>query len=55
MVLIRDMGMMIGEMFDLEELAQDCASDGVYEFFLSAPVMRFTGAVGTPVTPLAIK
>jgi kynurenine formamidase len=55
MVLIRDMGMMIGEMFDLEDLAQDCAGDGVYEFLLCAPVLRFTNGVGSPVSPIAIK
>jgi kynurenine formamidase len=55
MVLIRDMGMTLGEMFDLEELAEDCARDGVYEFLLTAPVLKFTGAVGSPVSPLAIK
>jgi hypothetical protein len=55
MILIRDMGMMIGEMFDLEELALDCTRDNVYEFFVCAPVLKFTRAVGTPVNPLAIK
>ncbi len=55
MVLIRDMGLLLGEMFDLEALAADCATDGVYEFFLSAPVLKFTGGVGSPVNPLAIK
>lgn len=55
MVLIRDMGMMIGEMFDLEELADDCASDGVHDFLLCAPVLKFTHGVGSPVNPIAIK
>ena len=54
-VCIRDMGMTFGEMFDLEELADDCASDGVWELFLCAPVLRFVGAVGTPLNPLAFK
>ena len=34
MVLIRDMGMTLGEILDLDELADDCAADGVYEFFV---------------------
>ncbi|WP_329058040.1 cyclase family protein [Amycolatopsis sp. NBC_01480] len=55
MVLIRDMGLLLGEMFDLEELGADCARDRVYEFFLSAPVLKFTHGVGSPVNPLAIK
>jgi len=55
MVAIRDMGMVIGEMFDLEALAQDCARDGVFESMLCAPVLKFTGGTGTPLNPLAIK
>jgi kynurenine formamidase len=54
-VLIRDMGMTLGEMFDLEELAADCHADGVWEFFFCAPVMRITGGVGSPINPLAFK
>ena len=55
MVLIRDMGMTLGEIFDLEELAADCAADGVWEFFFSAPVLKVSRAVGSPINPLAIK
>jgi kynurenine formamidase len=55
MVLIRDMGMWLGELFDLEELAEDCARDGVYEFFFCAPALRVSGGVGSPLNPLAIK
>lgn len=54
-VLIRDMGMTLGEILDFEELAGDCAADGVYEFFFTAPPIKFTGAVGSPINPLAIK
>ena len=55
MVLIRDMGMTLGEILDFEELAADCADDGVYEFFFCAPPIKFTKAVGSPINPLAIK
>ena len=55
MVLIRDMGMTLGEILDLDELADDCANDGVYEFFCTAPPIKFTNAVGSPINPLAIK
>lgn len=55
MVMIRDMGLTLGEIFDLEELAEDCARDGVYEFAFAAPPLRITGAVGSPINPLAIK
>jgi kynurenine formamidase len=55
MVLIRDMGLTLGEILDLDELADDCAADGVYDFFTSAPPIKFTRAVGSPINPLAIK
>jgi kynurenine formamidase len=54
-ILIRDMGMPLGEIFDFEELAADCAADGQYSFFFSAPPLRVTDAVGSPVSPIAVK
>lgn len=54
-VLIRDMGLTLGEILDFEALAEDCATDGVYEFFFCGPPLKVTGAVGSPVNPLAIK
>ncbi len=48
-------GMPIGEMFYLEDLAADCAEDGVYEFmFTSAPLNKL-GGVASPANALAIK
>ncbi|MEB3068134.1 cyclase family protein [[Mycobacterium] vasticus] len=55
MLCLRDMGMMLGEYWDLEALAADCAADSVYEFQLVAPPLRVTGGVGSPVNPIAIK
>ncbi|GFG74531.1 cyclase [Mycobacterium botniense] len=55
MLCLRDMGMMLGEYWDLTALADDCAADGVYEFQLIAPPLRVVGAVGSPVNPIAIK
>ena len=54
-IAIVHMGLTIGEIFDLEALATDCAKDGRYEFLLSAAPIPFTGAVGSPVNPIAIK
>lgn len=51
----RDMGLHMGELFELEELSRDCAEDGVYEFQLIAPPLRVVGAVGSPLNPIAIK
>jgi kynurenine formamidase len=54
-VVIPHLGLFIGEMWDFEELAADCADDGCYEFFVAAAPIPFTGAVGAPVNPLALK
>lgn len=54
-VLIPNMGLLVGEIFHLEELAADCAKDKTYEFLFVAPPLPITGAVGSPVNPLAIK
>ncbi|MGH3634146.1 MAG: cyclase family protein [Mycobacterium sp.] len=54
-VAIPHIGLFIGEMWDLDALAHDCAQDGVYEFFLNAAPLPVTGAVGAPVNPIAVK
>jgi kynurenine formamidase len=55
MLALRDMGLPLGEMFDLEALAADCADDGRYGFLLSAPPLEVTGGFGSPINPLALK
>ena len=54
-ITIPIMGMTMGEIFNVKELAEDCAADGVYEYLFVAPALPITGAVGSPVNPLAIK
>jgi kynurenine formamidase len=54
-VAIVNMGMLVGEIFTLEALAEDSAADGVYEFLFAAPPLPITGAVGSPINPQAIK
>jgi hypothetical protein len=49
------MGLTLGEIFDFEALATDCAGDGVYEFLFSAPPLPITRAVGSPINPIAVK
>ena len=49
------LGLCMGEMFKLDELAEDCAADGVYEFFFSAKPLNLLGGVGSPANALAIK
>jgi hypothetical protein len=50
-----EMGMMQRQNWNLEQLAQDRADDGRYAFLLSAPPEPFTGGVGSPVVPVAVK
>jgi kynurenine formamidase len=52
---LRDMGLMLGEFWDVSKLAADCAQDGVFECQIVAPPLNVTGAVGSPVNPIAIK
>ncbi len=54
-VAIPHIGLLIGEMWDPDALAEDCADDGVYEFWLAAAPLPITGAVGSPVNPIAVK
>lgn len=48
-------GMPIGEMWNLEALADDCAADGRYDFFLTSAPLNVPGGVGSPPNALAIK
>jgi len=54
-VVIPAIGITMGEMFYLKELAADCAEDGVYEFFFCAPPLNLPGGTGSPINPQAIK
>jgi kynurenine formamidase len=53
--LIGLLGMIIGELWRLHELAEDCAADGVYEFLLTAKPLNLVGGVGSPPNALAVK
>ncbi len=55
MLALSNLGIHLGEFWYLEELAADCAEDGVYEFFLVAQALPITGGTGSPINPLAIK
>jgi kynurenine formamidase len=52
---LRDLGLLVGELFDLDALAEDCADDGAYEFLFAASPLPIVNAVGSPLNPLAIK
>ncbi len=53
-MLIRDLGLTLGEVWWLEDLADACAAEGRYEFFISAPPLNVTNASGSPTNPVAV-
>jgi hypothetical protein len=53
--VIPNIGLTVGEIFQLEDLAAACAQDGRYTFFFTAPALPIEGGVGSPVNPLAIR
>jgi kynurenine formamidase len=53
--LIALLGMIIGELWKLDELAEDCAADGRYEFLVTAKPLNLQGGVGSPPNALAVK
>ncbi len=52
--LIALLGLCIGELWDLEGLAADCAATGVYECMVSCKPLNLTGGVGSPANAIAI-
>jgi kynurenine formamidase len=54
-VVIPAIGISMGEIFYLKDLAADCAADKVYEFFFVAPPLHLPGGAGSPINPQAIK
>jgi kynurenine formamidase len=54
-VVIPAIGISMGEIFYLKDLAEDCAADRVYEFFFTAPPLHLPGGAGSPINPQAVK
>lgn len=53
--LIPLLGMPIGELWWLDDLAADCASDGVYACFFTSAPLNVPGGVGSPPNAIAVK
>lgn len=53
--LMRNLGVTLTEICDLEALAASCAEDGQYTFLYAAAPLKVHRATGSPVNPLAIK
>jgi hypothetical protein len=54
-MLIGQFGMALGELWWTEDLAADCAEDGVYEALLTSAPMYAPGGIGSPANALALK
>ena len=54
-VAIPHIGLFLGEMWDPDALAVDCAATEGYDFWLTAAPLPITGAVGSPINPIAVK
>ena len=54
MIQVRDMGLIQGQNWNLEELSVACAERGSGAFMLAAVPEPFTGATSTPVAPVAV-
>jgi kynurenine formamidase len=48
------MGMLLGENFELDALAEACATTGHWDFFFAGQPLPIQGGVGGPVNPMAI-
>ena len=55
MISLRNTGVLFGEIFHMDALAEACAEDLRYAFLFTAPPLPITGAVGSPINPLAIR
>ena len=53
--LMRNLGIALTEIADLEKLADDCAEDGQYDFFYAAAPLKVAKGSGSPVNPLVVK
>lgn len=52
---LRDLGVTLNEVVDLEALGNQCAADGIYDFLFTAAPLHAEGGSGAPVNPVVIK
>jgi kynurenine formamidase len=53
--MIPELGIAVGELFWLEELAADCAETGVWDSFLVSVPMRIPGACASPANAVVLR
>ena len=54
-MLLPLLGLPLGELWDLDALADDCAASGTYDAFLASAPLNMPGGVGTPPNAIAIR
>ncbi|MFV0248402.1 MAG: cyclase family protein [Tenacibaculum sp.] len=54
-LLIRDLGIVLSEIYLLDKLADDCHTDKQYTFLFTAAPLKMVGGTGSPVNPIVIK
>lgn len=53
--LLGRLGIPLGELWDLDALADDCAEDGVYECLVASAPLPIPAGIGSPASALAVK
>ncbi|WP_299073148.1 cyclase family protein [uncultured Paraglaciecola sp.] len=53
--LIRNLGVVLTELYWLDDLADDSAEDGQYSFFFTVAPLKMKGGTGSPINPMVIK
>jgi kynurenine formamidase len=53
--LMRNLGVTLTEIAWLDDLADDCAADGQWDFLYTAAPLKVVNGTGAPVNPIAIK
>lgn len=53
--LLTNLGVTLGELFWLKDLAEQCAADGMYSFLYAASPLKIEHALGAPVNPVVVK
>ncbi|HET6875046.1 MAG TPA: cyclase family protein [Acidimicrobiales bacterium] len=53
--LMRNLGVTLTEIAWLDDLAEDCANDGQYDFMYAAAPLKIVNGTGAPVNPIVVK
>lgn len=53
-IMLAGWGTPLGELFDLDALAELCAKNGRWSFFFTSAPLNYTGAVASPPNAIAI-